>query len=39
MEFPAKMIGQTFVVVVDSKVRGTNFADPQFLLLVAAGWH
>lgn len=39
MQFPAEMICQSPVIVVNAEVGGANLAHPQLLLLVAARRH
>lgn len=39
MQFTAKVVGQTSVVVMDTKVGGANLAYTKLLLLVARCWH
>ena len=39
MQFASEMISQSSVIIMDAQICGTDFTDPQFLLLVTGGWH
>lgn len=39
VQFPAKVVGEAAVVVVEAEVGGAHLTHPQLLLLETGGWH